>query len=79
MWLVIVVGLGWLLLPFIMRVFWLVMAVGLILLILSFIYKAALWVLIPFCIYWVGQRLIDRHYIKTGKGKYWASHKIKGK
>lgn len=79
MWLVIIVGLGLLLLPMIINIAEWVLIIGFAIIILGWFFHAFLWLLPFIVVAFVGQKLIDSHYLKTGKGKFWASHKVKDK
>lgn len=77
MWLVIVVGLGILLLPLIIDAAEWIMIIGFVLLILSWFFRALLWLIPLVIIDVVGQKLINRYYLKTGKMAWLASGNIK--
>lgn len=79
MWLVIVVGLLWLLLPFIMRAFWFILGIGVLIIIASWFIHSLVWIIPLIVISIIGQHLIDKHYLNTGKWRWLASSKVKEK
>ncbi|KRL99743.1 hypothetical protein [Liquorilactobacillus satsumensis] len=79
MWLVIVVGLGILILPLIIDIASWIMIIGFAIILIGWFFHAVLW-LLPFVVmYFVGQWLIDKYYLRTGKGEFWASKKLKAR
>lgn len=79
MWLVIIVGLFILILPFLIDIFSWLLAISVIIIIASWFFHSLIWILLFLAVAIGGQKLIDNHYIKTGKGKFWISNKLKNK